>query len=97
MEQIAGHFFDRDYINPSISHNAQALLERGDRVGSLIVYPGNVPDVQAIVRLANKHKVLLWVCSIGRNLGYGGAAPRLRGSVVLDHPCPVKLLSVELL
>lgn len=83
VEQIAGHFFDGDYINPSISHDAQALLERGDLVGSLIVYPGSVPDVQAIVRLANKHKVPLWVCSIGRNLGYGGAAPRLRGSVVL--------------
>lgn len=83
VEQIAGRFFDGDYINPSISHDAQALLERGDLVGSLLVYPGSVPDVQAIVRLANKHTVPLWVCSIGRNLGYGGAAPRLRGSLIV--------------
>jgi FAD/FMN-containing dehydrogenase len=43
-----------------------------------------VPDLQAIVRIANEFQMPLWPTSIGRNSGYGGAAPRLRGSVVLD-------------
>lgn len=83
IEEIAGRFYDGDYTNPSIAHDAQALFSRNDLVGSLLVYPGSVEDVQSIVKLANKHIVPLWVCSIGRNLGYGGAAPRLRGSVIL--------------
>jgi hypothetical protein len=36
------------------------------------------------VKWANKHKIPIFPISIGRNLGYGGAAPRVRGSVVVD-------------
>jgi len=48
------------------------------------VAPGSVEEVQAIVRLANEHKVPLWPVARGKNLGYGTAAPRMAGSVVLD-------------
>ncbi len=48
------------------------------------VAPASVEQVQAIVRLANEHKVPLWPISRGKNFGYGGAAPVLKGSVVLD-------------
>src|SRR6478672_6470947 len=48
------------------------------------VAPGTVEEVQAVVRLANEHKVPLWPISRGKNFGYGGAAPVLKGSVVLD-------------
>jgi len=48
------------------------------------VAPATVEEVQAIVRLANQHKVPLWPISRGKNFGYGGAAPVLKGSVVLD-------------
>lgn len=48
------------------------------------VAPGSVEEVQAIVRLANDHKLPLWPISRGKNFGYGGAAPVLKGSVVLD-------------
>ena len=34
--------------------------------------------------MANTHKLPLWPISRGKNFGYGGAAPRLKGSVVLD-------------
>jgi hypothetical protein len=33
---------------------------------------------------ANEHLVPLWPISIGRNSGYGGAAPRVSGSVVIN-------------
>lgn len=48
------------------------------------VAPASVEEVQAIVRLANQHKVPLWPVARGKNLGYGTAAPRMAGSVVLD-------------
>jgi 4-cresol dehydrogenase (hydroxylating) flavoprotein subunit len=46
--------------------------------------PGSVEEVQAIVRIANRYKVPLWTISRGKNLGYGGPAPRVAGSVTLD-------------
>jgi len=48
------------------------------------VAPANVEQVQAIVRIANQYKVPLWPISRGKNFGYGGAAPVLKDSVVLD-------------
>jgi 4-cresol dehydrogenase (hydroxylating) flavoprotein subunit len=48
------------------------------------VAPATVEEVQAVVRLANEHKTPLWPVARGKNLGYGTAAPRLPGSVVLD-------------
>lgn len=41
-------------------------------------------DVQAIVRWANDTLIPIHPISMGRNLGYGGAAPRVSGSVVVD-------------
>lgn len=48
------------------------------------VRPLSVEEVRAIVRIANEHKIPLWTVSRGKNLGYGGPAPRISGSVVLD-------------
>jgi 4-cresol dehydrogenase (hydroxylating) flavoprotein subunit len=48
------------------------------------VAPSSVAEVQAIVTIANQYKVPLWPISRGKNFGYGGAAPVLEGSVVLD-------------
>jgi 4-cresol dehydrogenase (hydroxylating) len=48
------------------------------------VAPATAEEVQAVVRLANAHKLPLWPISRGKNFGYGGAAPRLRGTLVLD-------------
>jgi len=46
--------------------------------------PESVEEIQAIVKIANEHKIPLWAVSRGKNLGYGGPAPRVSGSVVLD-------------
>ncbi|RAL60040.1 hypothetical protein DID88_000666 [Monilinia fructigena] len=53
-------------------------------VVSATIAPRNVEEVQAIVRLCNEFEIPLWPFSIGRNVGYGGAAPRVPGSVGLD-------------
>lgn len=48
------------------------------------VKPSTTEDVQAIVRIANEHLIPLWPISRGKNNGYGGAAPVVRGSVMVD-------------
>ncbi len=46
--------------------------------------PASAEEVREIVRIANRYKVPLWPISRGKNFGYGGAAPVLKGAVVLD-------------
>lgn len=53
-------------------------------ISSALIIPRNVAEVQAIVRLCNKFEIPLWPLSIGRNVGYGGAAPRVPGSITID-------------
>ena len=48
------------------------------------VAPQTVEEIQAIVRIAGQYRLPLWPISRGKNLGYGGSAPMLSGSVVLD-------------
>jgi len=55
-----------------------------DYTASAIVMPETVEEIQEIVRVANEHKVPLWTHGTGRNNGYGGPAPRVRGSVILS-------------
>ena len=46
--------------------------------------PANAEEVRALVRIANQYKVPLWPISRGKNFGYGGPAPVMKGAVVLD-------------
>jgi 4-cresol dehydrogenase (hydroxylating) len=55
-----------------------------DYDASSVVQPATVEEVQAIVRLANEHRVPIWTTSQGRNNGYGGSSPRVQGSVVMN-------------
>jgi 4-cresol dehydrogenase (hydroxylating) len=48
------------------------------------VAPATVEEIRAIVRVAAEYRVPLWPISRGKNLGYGGSAPHLSGSLVLD-------------
>jgi FAD/FMN-containing dehydrogenase len=58
--------------------------EPEERLASAAVAPSTVEEVQAVVRIANELRIPIYPISTGRNLGYGGAAPALSGSVVLD-------------
>ena len=51
---------------------------------SAVVLPETVEQIQEIVRIANRHGVPLWTNGQGRNNGYGGPAPRVKGSVVVS-------------
>lgn len=55
-----------------------------DFEASAVVQPSSVEEIQGILRVANERRVPLWVSSQGRNNGYGGSSPRVRGSVVVN-------------
>jgi (+)-pinoresinol hydroxylase len=69
--------------------------EPEEPIPSAAVAPDGVEQVQAIVRVANKYKIPLWTISTGKNLGYGGSAPLLTGSVVLDLKRMNRVLEVN--
>jgi FAD/FMN-containing dehydrogenase len=60
------------------------VLPKQHFVSSAVVAPRDIPEVQAIMRLCNKFEIPVWPFSIGRNVGYGGAAPRVPGSIGID-------------
>ncbi|KAF2123128.1 hypothetical protein BDV96DRAFT_593578 [Lophiotrema nucula] len=72
------------YMEHPNTHDMMPLLDSEEFIASAVVYPGSVEDVQAIVIWANKHLIPLSPISLGRNLGYGGSAPRVRGAVTID-------------
>ena len=51
--------------------------------------------MQAIVRIANEFRIPLWPISRGKNNGYGGAAPQVRGSVMLSFRNMNKVLEIN--
>lgn len=55
-----------------------------ENVASAVVMPETVEEVQEVVRIAGRHGVPLWPLGQGRNNGYGGPAPRVRGSVIVS-------------
>lgn len=72
------------YLDPSKVHDMYHILEDDYFVSSVVITPRSVPDVQAVMKLCNEFEIPVWPFSIGRNVGYGGAAPRVPGSVGLD-------------
>jgi 4-cresol dehydrogenase (hydroxylating) len=48
---------------------------------SAVVTPRSTEQVQVIMRAANEFGVPVWPHGQGRNYGYGGASPRVRGSI----------------
>ncbi|WP_437280418.1 FAD-binding oxidoreductase [Sorangium sp. So ce375] len=59
------------------------------------VLPRSVEEVQAVLAVANQYGIPLWTVSTGRNLGYGGAAPRVNGAIVLDMQRMNRILEVD--
>jgi FAD/FMN-containing dehydrogenase len=77
-------FQKTDYLDQAREHDMFPALDKDYFVSSAVVAPRNVSEVQALMRLCNQYKVPAWPFSMGRNLGYGGAAPRVPGSIGID-------------
>jgi 4-cresol dehydrogenase (hydroxylating) len=48
------------------------------------VLPVSVDEIRGVLGIANRYRLPLWTVSLGRNFAYGGAAPCLGGSMILD-------------
>ncbi|HKV04205.1 MAG TPA: FAD-binding oxidoreductase [Candidatus Acidoferrales bacterium] len=69
--------------------------EDEEPIPAAAVAPDGVEQVQKVVRIANRYKIPLWTISTGKNLGYGGSAPLLGGTVVLDLKRMDRILEVN--
>lgn len=69
--------------------------EEQERTASAAVAPDTVDQVQKVVRIANRYRIPLYTISTGKNLAYGGSAPVLPGSVVLDLKRMNRVLEVS--
>lgn len=72
------------YLEHPNTHDAFHIVDQDELVASAVAYPGSTSDVQTVVRWANKYLITVYPISLGRNVGYGGAAPRVPGGVVVD-------------
>lgn len=82
----------------------QALLEYRDPfayetwddfAASAVVMPTTVEEIQAVVGVATRFGVPLWTHGQGRNNGYGGPAPRVRGSVIVSLRNMNRVLEID--
>ena len=69
--------------------------EEEEKIASAALAPQSAEEVQAIMRIANAYRIPVYPVSTGRNLGYGGSAPVLSGSVVLDLKRMNRILEVN--
>ncbi len=69
------------YLDPAKTHDMFHLFDKEYFVASAVIAPRKVTEVQAIMKLCNDYGIPVWPFSVGRNVGYGGAAPRVPGSM----------------
>ena len=58
--------------------------EAAEPTASAAIAPETSEQVVELVKIANRYRIPIYPISTGKNLGYGGAAPAVAGSVVLD-------------
>src|SRR5690606_18795596 len=66
------------------SYHDKLAVDDGPHLPAGAIAPTTVEEVQAALRASNQFKVPVWPISRGKTLGYGGSAPLLSGSVVMD-------------
>lgn len=98
FESIVGAdwvFTSEDDVNLYRDSYSPFWNEGEEPIPSAAVAPDSVEQVQAIVKIAGQHRIPLWTISTGKNLGYGGSAPLLSGSLVLDLKRMNRILEVN--
>ncbi|ETN42938.1 uncharacterized protein HMPREF1541_02096 [Cyphellophora europaea CBS 101466] len=80
-----------DYVDPYELWE----VEGKRKMPSAAVCPHSIDELKAVLRIANQYGLPLWTFSRGKNLGYGGPAPRLNGSVALDLHRMNKIIEVN--
>lgn len=80
------------YIDP---YSIEADLDAHAQSIPAAVAPENTEQVQAVLKVATQFGIPLWPISCGKNHSYGGPAPRMPGTVVLDLNRMNKILEVN--
>ena len=98
FERVVGAqwvFTSDDDLEPY--RDAYSILwdEPEEKRASAAIAPFSAEEVQAVMRIANAHRVPIYPISTGKNLGYGGSAPVLSGSVVLDLKRMNRILELD--
>ena len=62
---------------------------------SAVVQPTTTEQVQGILDIARRYGVPIWPHSQGRNLGHGGASPKVRGSIQLGFQKMNRILEIN--
>ena len=71
-------------IDPRLRAYEHDIGEYARRAISAVVYPESPSEVQAIVRVANAHRIPLYSISTGKNWGLGSRQPVQTDGVVVD-------------
>ncbi|KAJ4370468.1 hypothetical protein N0V83_004986 [Neocucurbitaria cava] len=80
-----------EYIDPY-----ELREEEGQRkMPSAAVRPKNVEELKEVLKISNEFSIPVWTFSRGKNLGYGGPAPRVNGSIALDLHRMNKVIEVN--
>jgi 4-cresol dehydrogenase (hydroxylating) len=98
FERIVGSkwvFSEEDEINLYRDAYSPLWDEKDEIIPSAAVAPDDVEQVSAIVKVANQYRIPIFPISTGKNLGYGGSAPNLSGSVVVDLKRMNRVLEVD--
>lgn len=69
--------------------------EEAEPLPSGAVAPDSTEQVQAIVRVANRYRLPLFPISTGKNLGYGGSAPNMTGTFIVDLKRMNRIIEVD--
>ncbi|KAL2256673.1 hypothetical protein VTK26DRAFT_1317 [Humicola hyalothermophila] len=99
-----------DYIDPYDVHEHEGGGEEQDdaeavgarsgggikrKVPSAAACPADVEQLRGVLAIARRHGLPLWTFSRGKNLGYGGPAPRVSGCVALDLHRMNRIIEVD--
>jgi len=79
----------KGYLDPFAPDDAEK------HAASAAIAAMSVEEIQKILEVARHYKIPLWTVACGKNHGYGGAAPRMKGSVVLDLKRMNKVIEVN--
>ncbi|PVH76549.1 vanillyl alcohol oxidase [Cadophora sp. DSE1049] len=97
LKEVLGH--ENVYVGKALAEyiDPYELQEEPSRrkVPSGAVCPATVAEAQGVLKIANEFKIPVWTFSRGKNLGYGGPAPRLSGSLALDLHRMNKVIEVN--
>lgn len=64
-------------------------------LASAIAAPLGLDQITRIIAIARDHQIPVWAISTGRNLAYGGSAPRKHGTLTLDLKRNNRILEVN--